>query len=241
MKKLKELFTSSFIAYLAIELVEETIEELITIGISSLIVKMFSTFLVVLTSQLGKRFIKALVKLVIYKEGNDKVNKIKSFFKWVWANKKTLIGTIGGVFSGIATAVATNSDAILALPELLVFNFNITPILSGVLVFAGVEIGVIGKGFELLSQWQKRKEAEAEEKEIKLATKTAKKEIANEEKLANQTQAENEKAEIKEAAARKAEEEKEKAEKAFREKVEAIKSDLKKAKKEESLKSETTN
>lgn len=226
MRKFKEVFVNSFFYALAIELVEETIEDFIAMGFSIVITKAFSALIVVTFTQSTKLVIKRLVKKITYKEGNDKVNKLKNFFSWIWSNKKSLLGTIGGLVSGVATAIATNSDAILALPELLVFNFNLTPILAGLLVFAGVEVGVVGKGFEWVSQYKARKEAENAEKERKAILKEAKKEIAEAQKKATQTQAEKEKAEAKAKAEELAKKEKEKADAEHRAKVEEVKKQL---------------
>lgn len=227
MKKFKEFFVNSFFFYLAIELVEEVLEDLISIGISSLLIKGVSTLFVVSLTQGTKVLVKRIVKLITYKEGNDKMSKIKSFFTLIWANKKSIIGTMGGLISGVSTAMATNTDAILALPQLPIFGFNITPILAGVLVFVGVEIGVVGKGFETIEKFFTRKEAEKAEKEQKALVKEAEKELANEEKIATQSQAEQEKAKAKATAEAQAKAEKEKADAEHKAKVEAIKRQLK--------------
>ena len=83
------------------ELVEEGIENIIALVLSSavalFVTKALST-LAIITATQGikvaiKRFLMPFVKTLTYKEGNDKVSKIKSFFIWLWCNKKTLTGT----------------------------------------------------------------------------------------------------------------------------------------------------
>ena len=141
-----------------------------------------------------------LIKKITYKKGNDKVEKVKKFFSWVWSNKKTLLGSVLAVVSGVLTAIATNADLIMDLPALTFLGINWTAVIFGVLVFAGVEVGVVGKGFETIANYQNRVAVLKAEKEQKAIEKQAKKEIKTEEKLANQTQADKEKAKEKEIA-----------------------------------------
>ena len=51
MQKFKEFFINSFFCYLAIELVEEMLEEALAVGISNIIIKGASTLLVVSLTQ----------------------------------------------------------------------------------------------------------------------------------------------------------------------------------------------
>ena len=71
MKKIKELFVNSFIFYLAIELVEELLEEFFAFGITWIFTKAISTFTVVVITTFGKTIGKHIVKRITYKEGND--------------------------------------------------------------------------------------------------------------------------------------------------------------------------
>lgn len=190
------------------ELLEEGLETFIAFAISSVcaifVVKALSTLGVVVATQgikvAVKRFLVPLIKKITYKKGNDKVEKVKKFFSWVWSNKKTLLGSLLAVVSGVLTAIATNADLIMDLPSLTFLGINWTAVIFGVLVFAGVEVGVIGKGFETIAQYQERTAILKAEKEQKAIEKQAKKEIKAEEKLANQTQADKEKAKEKEIA-----------------------------------------
>lgn len=221
MKKFREFFVNSFFFYLAIELVEEVIEDLIAVGISSLLIKGISTFLVVSLTQGTKVVIKRTIKKITYKEGNDKMSKLKSFFQWIWANKCTL----GGIGVGALTVISgTGVIDVSALPELLIGTFNITPIIYyGVLGLLAVVCAFFPETWD---KFQKRIEASKSEKEAKAIQKEAKKEIAEAQKLANQTQAEQEKAQAKAEADAQAKAEKEKAEAEHRAKVEEAKAKL---------------
>lgn len=221
MKKFREFFVNSFFFYLAIELVEEMIEDLIAVGISSLILKGVSTFLVVSLTQGTKVVIKRIVKKITYKEGNDKMSKLKSALKWVYANKCT----VGGVALGAVT-VATGLGAIdvNALPELMIGTFNLTPVLYyGLLGIASIVFSFFP---ETVEKFKERITNRKAEKEAKAIEKEAKKEIAEAQKTANQTQAEQEKAKAKAEAEKEAKEQKEKAEAAHRAKVEEAKAKI---------------
>lgn len=190
------------------ELLEEGLETLIAFAISSVcaifVVKALSTLGVVVATQgikvAVKRFLVPFIKKITYKKGNDKMEKVKKLFSWVWANKKTLLGSLLAVVSGVLTAIATNADLIMDLPALTFLGINWTAVIFGVLVFAGVEVGVVGKGFETIADYKDRIAVAKAEKEEKAIEKQAKKEIKTEEKLANQTQADKEKAKEKEIA-----------------------------------------
>ena len=224
MQKFKEFFINSFFCYLAIELVEETIEELIVIGVSSLFIKGFSTLCVVSLTQSAKIIIKAIVKKITYKEGNDKMSKIKSFFTWIWSNKKTLLGTLSSVASAVVGVLSgTGVIDISALPELLIGSFNITPIIYYGILLILTLIGVFGKGFESIQEFAERIGLIKAEKEQEAIDKEAAAEIKAEEKAASQTQAEKEKAEAKAQAEAEAQAAKEQAEAEHRAKVEEAK------------------
>ena len=224
MKKFKEFFVNSFFAYLAIEIVEEMLEEVITFGLSALLIKGMSTLLVVSLTQGAKVSIKVLVKEFTYKEGNDKVEKVKKFFVWIWSNKKTLLGIGSGALMVVSGSGAIDVNS---FPALLVGGFNITPIIYYVILGILSLIGVTGKGFETIQEFAERLGIIKAEKEEKAIEKEAKKELKAEEKLANQTQAEQEKAAAKAAAEATAKAEAEKAEAEHRAKVEAVKEKLK--------------
>lgn len=215
-KSFKNFFVNSFFTYLAIELVEEMVEDLIAIGISSILTKAVSTLFVVSVTQAFKVSIKAVVKRYTYKEGNDKVEKIKTFFKWLYANKKTLIGTIS---TSVLVASGTQIIDVSVLPELLVGPVNITSIIYYAALGILSLIGVFGKGPEEIKEFFERVGLIKAEKEQKAIDKVAEKEIATEEKNAKLTQAEKEKQEAKALEEQQKAEEKAKAEAEYKAKV----------------------
>ena len=220
-KKIKEFFVNSFFLYLAIELVEEFLEEMISWGISSLLVKGISTLFIVSLTQGVKVLIKRIVKQITYKEGNDKVEKLKKVWNWFKANKCTILG----VATGAGVAVSGTVVDVNGLPALYIGTFNLTPVLYWVIM--GVLVIVASFFPETYEKWKTRVDAQKAEKEQKALVKEAEKELANEEKVANQTQAEQEKAKAKEEADKLAKQEKEKADAEHKAKVEAIKAQLK--------------
>lgn len=213
------------------ELVEEVIENLIAYGITSITVlfaaKVVSTFGIVALTQLiksvGKRILFKITKKLTYKEGNDKVNKIKQFFVWLFCNKKSLLGVAS---SAVMTLSGAGVIDVNALPPLMVGAVNITPILYYVVLAIFAIIGICGNGFEKIKTYFARVEAEKAEKEQKTIEKVAQKELKAEEKLANQTQAQQEKAQAKADAEAAAKAEKEAAEKEKRAKIEEAKAKI---------------
>ena len=223
MKKFKEFFVNSFFYYLAIELVEEVLEDLIAFEISKIIITGLSTFLTVAVSYAGKLWLKKIIKQITYKEGNDKVNKIKQFFTWVFCNKKTIVGTASTALLALG---GTEVIDVNALPVLDVGGFNLTPVLYYVLLGGFSLLGVYGKGLEKIKTFFERMGVIKAQKEQRALVKEAKKQLANEEKIANQTQAEQEKARIKAEEEAKAKLEKERAEAEHKAKVDEIKAKL---------------
>jgi hypothetical protein len=225
MKKFKELFVNSFFYCLAIELVEEVLEELISLGVANVITfvvtKIFSAFIVFFGTQVIKLVIKKLIKKITYKEGNDKVEKLKKILAWVRANKCTLLGVGTGVVTAISGAGLIDVNA---LPPMLIGTFNLTPVLYYALL--GVATIICSFFPETVEKFKARIEQKKAEKQTKTIENEAKKEIAKEEKLANQTQAEQEKAKAKEEAEKVAKAEKEKADAEHRAKVEEVKKKL---------------
>ena len=214
------------------ELLEEALENVIALGISS-VIAVLSTFLLVFATQGIKIGIKKLIKVLfpvikekIYKEGNDKMNWLKKICSWVRYNWKSLVGTVSSIVAGVVTTIATNSDALFALPAISIIGINFTPIIAGLLVFAGVELGVVCKGFETIAQAKERVASETAQKKADAIVKEAKKELKAEEKLANQTQAQKEKEDAKKAAKEKADAEKAQAEQKHRAELEAAKAKL---------------
>lgn len=218
------------------EVVEELLEEVIAYCLSSafaiFITKTITTVgIVIATIGLKKllfRISKPIIKKITYKEGNDKMTKIKKFFtcvgKWLFANKKTLLGTVS---TFAMTLTGTGIIDVSALPDLTVKGFNITPYIYFFVLGIGIIVGLCGKGFESIEEFFERMGLIKAEKEQVAIMKQAEKELKAEEKLANQTQAEQEKLQAKKDAEEKAKAEKEKAEAEYRAKVEQAKAELK--------------
>lgn len=231
----KRIFSSGlwvFLTGFSWELVEEILESVIAEALTDLIAlfiaKVFLTFAVILSTQLVKKLLKKILRPIIkrltYKEGNDKVSKIKSFFQWLFANKKTLCGIAG---ASVATLSGTGVIDVNALPALVISGLNITPfIYYGVLLIISL-IGISGKGFESVKTFFERVNVLKAEKQQKAIVREAQKELKAEQKVANQTQAEQEKAQAKADAQKVAEQEKAKAEAEHRAKIEQAKAEIK--------------
>jgi hypothetical protein len=134
---IKDLLEGSgltFIVVFVMEMIEEGLENLIALGISTLC----STILLVCFTQAAKLGIKKLIKWImpfaktlIYKEGNDKMKLLKNYWTRVWGNKIT--GTsIGLGFAGISyfqTLIPLATHCLwIALIVFVVF-FKFVPIL----------------------------------------------------------------------------------------------------------------
>lgn len=106
-------------------------------------------------------------------------NAFKIAGQWLFANKKSLTGTIFAFIAGVSGAIVTNAELIFSLPALILWNINFTAVIVGVLVFLGVEIGVIGKGFETIKEFFDRikvqKAENLEKKNEKVVAKAEKK------------------------------------------------------------------
>lgn len=210
------------------ELVEECLETFVAFVISDVItaffVKALSTFAITQGVKVSiRRFLMPFVKTLTYKEGNDKMSKIKKFFTWIWCNKKTLTGTAA---SAVLTLSGTGVIDTNSLPALNIDGFNITPIIYYACLAILALVGVYGKGIENIKTFFERVGLIKAEKEQKAIMKEAKKELAAEEAKANQTQAEQEQAEAKANAEAKAKAEREQAEAEHRAKIEAAKAQI---------------
>lgn len=188
----KEIFQGSgltFIVVFAMEMLEEGLENLIALGISTL----FSTVLLVCLTQLSKIGLKKLVKWMmpfvkklIYKEGDDKVKALKNYWTKVWGNKIT--GTSVGLgFAGISyfqnlVPFAHHCFWVALIVFVVFFNLGI--------FFGG----------ETLSQIQERLASAVLKKEDKDVLKEAKKKLAQLKKQETQSEAERLKAEAERKA-----------------------------------------
>lgn len=213
------------------ELVEEALENLIAYALSSavalFITKALST-LAIITATQGikvslKRFLLPFFREITYKEGKDKMSKIKAFFTWIWCNKKTLLGTAS---MAVMTLSGTQVIDVNGLPALVVGGLNITPIIYYACLAVLALIGVFGKGLESIKTFFERVGLIKAQKEEKAILKEAQKEIDAETKKANQTQAEQEKEQAKNEKQKAEAEAKAKAEAEHRAKVEEAKAKL---------------
>lgn len=144
-----------------------------------------------------------------YLKGGQLMEAVKNVFKWLWANKKSLTGTLGVIAVGtFGVLEGTNTLNVEQFPALVIGGFNITPILFYVgLAVLGL-IGVFGKGYEGIKTFFTRMGIlKAERESVKLEKAQAKEEakIAKlaEEQLALEKKAKDE-AEAKAKEARKA-------------------------------------
>lgn len=231
----RKLFSSSGWAFFVVcvwELVEECLENLLALALSSasavFVAKALSTLAIVTTTKVGikkvtQRFLFPFFKKLFYKEGNDKMEKLKKLWSWIVANKCTLLGIGTGAVVAVTGSGVIDADK---LPALVIGSVNITPILYGLVL--GV-LTIVASFFpETVEKFKARIAEKKAEKEAKAIEKEAQKELVAEEKLATQTQAEKEKADAKKLAEEKAKLEKEKAEKEHRAKIELAKAELKK-------------
>lgn len=204
------------------ELVEEAFESLIAYALSSAIAifvtKALSTLAIISATQgikiLIKNFLYPHIKKLVHKiKGNFIMAKIKQFFSWVWANKKTLCGIGSGA---VMTLSGTGVIDVAGLPALLVGGFNITPLIYYAVLLVIALVGVTGKGFETIKGFAERVAQLNANKEQHKIDKLAAKELKAEQKLANQTEVQKEKSEVKAQA-----------EKELRAKIDAAKIKLK--------------
>ena len=185
----KDLFKGSgltFVVVYAMELLEEGLENLIALGFSTLISTVFIIF-VTQASKIGIkkliRFIMPYVKVLIYKEGNDKMKLIKNYWTKVKGNKIT--GTsIGLGFAGISyfqtlVPFATHCWWVALIVFVVFFNLGI--------FFGG----------ETLKQIEERLAEEWLTKEQNSIRKDAKKKFAQMMKEESKSEVEKQKADAK--------------------------------------------
>ena len=157
------------------ELLEEVLENVIALGISSAIA-VLSTFLLVCATQglkLGvKRLIKVLfplIKQLIYKEGNDKMKLFKNYWTKVWGNRVT--GSIAGV--GFATTAYFALDTVILKTLPLIITVAVAFIVAyNIAVFFGGETVA-----QIQARWAEAKLTKEEKAKVK-ATEAKAKELA---------------------------------------------------------------
>lgn len=201
----KKLFNGDmFFALLISELFEEVLEEMIAFGFSWIIGKVINVLFIITLTQGTKIIIKRVVKSITYKEGHDKMAKIKQFFaklkkviteNVVWSNKLTISGILSTSFMLLEGTDVIN--VIATLPELTVYGFNVMPYVV-YLALGLLSIFGIGKqGFESVKTYLARVHAKDEVKAQKVADKEYNKEIAAQEKELMAKQKANIKAQAK--------------------------------------------
>ena len=226
MKKIKEVFVNSFIFYLAIDLVEELLEEIFAFGITWVFAKAISTFAVVVITTGGKTIFKSIVKRITYKEGNDKMKAIQKFGQWIKGNYKPLLGTASAAVTALG---GTGVIDVMSLPALDIAGFNITPILFYIIFGVLSILGISQKGWRTVATALADTELETEVKHKKHVQVTAKKRVKAEAKEAKLSQAAQEKKTAKEAADKAKQEAKKQADDAFEAEVQAQMAEIKKA------------
>lgn len=138
------------------------------------------TLFIVMFVYLGIRF-----KPIIMKMKESKfVKGIKKFFQWIWANKKSLLGTITALATSVATGYATYGGYFSFLPELNWLGINWMSVIVALVIFVLLELGVTGKGFEKIATFFKRIADEKKAKEEKKIEKEAEAQIKADEKAA---------------------------------------------------------
>lgn len=185
-RKFKWLLTSggTAITVFSWELLEEALENVIALGISS-VIAVLSTFLLVFATQGIKLGIKKTIKIVfpivkekIYKEGDDKMKMLKNYWTKVWGNKIT--GTLSAVpFATVAYyAFDFANVAITALAVALAFI-----IAYNVAIFFGGE--TLAQIQDRIAKARLTKEEKANVKAVALKAKELEKQVAkiNAEKL----------------------------------------------------------
>ena len=174
-----------FFALLVSELFEEFLEEAIATGITWIIGKLVSVLFIVALTQGTKIILKRIVKSITYREGNDKMAKIKNFFtkaknilteNVVWSNKLTISGICASAFmllegTDVVSVIAT-------LPELTVYGFNVMPYLVYAILGILSIVGIGKQVFESVKTYLDRIHTQEELKITKKAKNEEKKPIA---------------------------------------------------------------
>lgn len=148
-------FFQGFGTLIIYELLEEVLEELIAYSITTVITKAISFLLIVLLTQTTKVglkmitkalfvMIKPIIKKYTYRDGNDKMEKIKNFFKAIWNNKWTISGAVlcGSADGFTGYSLYQELVALNVMPEwanilVTVVVCLIVAIIGGLAIFGG--------------------------------------------------------------------------------------------------------
>lgn len=158
------------------ELFEEVLEELFATGISWIIGKAISILFVVVITQGTKILIKRIIKIITYREGDDKMKYLKNVWMFIWNNKFSELGVLMALGFGYIGYYAT-------------LNFVIANVLVAILaglVVTVLSVFVINKAsWETLTQIKDRlskalltKEQTKKQKELEKKIAAKAKELA---------------------------------------------------------------
>lgn len=150
-------FRKGFGLLLCYELIEEFLEEAIAWTITTVAAKAISFLLVVFATQTIKVtaksifiVLKPVVKRLIYKEGNDKMNALKALLKNLKANWKNYLGIVSAVATAVIPFVQQFMDFGL---NIRVFGYNIVPFVLIILTSLVAVIGVLVDGVHGNELW----------------------------------------------------------------------------------------
>lgn len=187
------------------ELFEELLEELIVRGITAIVAEALSFMVVVLLTQITKVsakgiakaifiLLKPAIKKLVYKEGNDKTQKIlriirrifkmdekeiveavttKVDFKALFSklisflkrNKKTNTATIVNVITSAVSGAAAVAGFLYGKVDIPQWSIYLIGCIVVVIVFALQELGIVGKGMESQVEYDERKAKESAQKQ----------------------------------------------------------------------------
>lgn len=173
-----------FFALLLSELLEELLEEMIAVGFSWIIGKVLNVLLLVALTQGTKIVIKRIIKSITYKEGNDKMEKLKNFFSTlkekltknvIWSNKLTISGMASTLFMLLEGTDITN--VVSSLPTLTIYGFNVMPYIIYLVLGLLAMFGVGKQGFESVKTYLERISNKEVAKEVKSQEKAKEKAI----------------------------------------------------------------
>ncbi len=179
------------------ELIEEALEELIAWGLSWALTKAISIFFAVTITQGIKLIVKRFIKKITYRNGGDKMDKLKQFFcklgEWFTTNPKTIVSSganfAGSGAVGLGIYIAFNYFG-WQLPEWAMY---LIIGVASVGLACLTEWGILCKGWETKAEKALRLAAiaaAAEEKRIEAeAAKKAAEMQAEEERLAAEAKA----------------------------------------------------
>lgn len=187
-------------------ILEELLEEAIALGISALVAKAISLIVMVIFTGIIKVsttsvikgvivLLKPVVKKMTYKKGNDKTQKLVTFFRSIFKmdkkdtkkvdiknffvrlfaylkrNVKTNTATITNLISSLGAGALTTGGFIVGKVQIPEWSVYVIGVIVTVVMFVITQLGVKGKGTESQDEYDTRRQAEAEAKKAKQAEK----------------------------------------------------------------------